>query len=133
MQPSTPNCQQVIRASLLKNRGRRGAFIQGVSAVLRPPPDTPIVEYAETLLKKAGLHSPTAVRDLSDLPKGRWIVRVNLTPGAAFAAGPDPLLCAAILGLSSTSFYSPDRPVVWTHERLKRAITLHRLGNFYAD
>ncbi len=133
MQPSTPNCQQVIQASLLKNRGRRGAFIQGVSAVLRPPVDTPIVEYAGTLLKEAGLHSPTAVRDLPDLPKGRWIVRVNLAPDKDFAKDTDPLLCAAILGLSSTSFYSPDRPVVWTHERLKRGITLHRLGNFYAD
>ena len=133
MQPTSPNCQQVIQASLLRNRGRRGAFIQGVSAVLRPPPDTPFVEYAETLLKKAGLHSPTAVRDLPELPEGRWIVRLNLTPDADFAEGTDPLLCAAILGLSSTSFYSPDRPVVWTQERLKRAITLHRLGNFYAD
>lgn len=133
MQPSSPNCQQVIQASLLKNCGRRGAFLRGVSAVLRPPPDMTLIEYAGTLLKKAGLHSPSAVRDLPDLPKGRWIVRVNLAPDKDFAKGTDPLLCAAILGLGSMSFYSADRPVVWTHERLKRGITLHRLGNFYAD
>lgn len=133
MQPSTPNCQQVIRASLLKNRGRRGAFVRGATAVLRPPTHMTVIEYAASLLKKAGLGSPAAVRDLPDLPKGRWIVRVEAAPDVDFADGIDPLFCAAILGLSSTSFYSPDRPVVWTHDRLARAITLHRLGNFYAD
>lgn len=133
MQPSTPNCQQVLRASLLKNRGRRGAFIPGASAVLRPPQDMTVVEYAGSLLEQAGLNSPSAVHDLDRLPKGRWIVRVQPAPEADFAEDADPLLCAAILGLCGTSFYSPDRPVVWTHDRLSRAITLHRLGNFYAD
>jgi hypothetical protein len=133
MQPTSPNCQQVLQASLLKNRGRRGTFIPGVSAVLRPPKDMAIVEYAGSLLKKAGLPSPTAVRYWPELPIGRWIVRVEPAPGPDFAADTDPLLCAAILGLSSTTFYSPDRPVVWTQDRLSRAITLHRLGNFYAD
>lgn len=133
MQPSTPNCQQVLRASLLKSRGRRGAFIPGASAVLRPPKDMSALEYAGTLLEKAGLPSPATTCDLPDLPRGRWIVRVESTPAADFAEETDPLLCAAILGLSSATFYSPDRPVVWTQDRLARAITLHRLGNFYAD
>ena len=133
MQPSTPNCQQVIQASWLKNRGRRCAFIQGATAVLRPPAHMTVIEYAASLLEKAGLRSPTDVRDLPGLPDGRWIVRLEAAPGVDFADGMDPLFCAAILGLSSTSFYSPDRQVVWTHDRLARAITLHRLGNFYAD
>lgn len=133
MQPSTPNCQQVVQASLLRHRGRRGAFIAGTCAVLRPPRNMTVVEYAGSLLRKAGLSSPTTVRDLAGLPKGRWIVHSAAATGADFAADIDPLLCAAILGLSSTSFYAPDRPVVWTHDRLARAITLHRLGNFYAD
>ena len=133
MQPSTPNCQQVLQASLFQSRGRRGAFIQGASAVLRPPKSVAIVEYASSLLRKAGLGSFTAVRDLPGVPEGRWIVRVQAAPEANFAEDADPLLCAAILGLSSTSFYSPDRPVVWTQDRLSRAITLHRLGNFYGN
>jgi hypothetical protein len=133
MQPSTPNCQQVLQASLLKSRGRRGAFIPGASAVLRPPKDMTALEYAGTLLGKAGLHSPAATCDLLALPQGRWIVHVESAPAADFAEDTDPLLCAAILGLSSATFYSPDRPVVWTQDRLSRAITLHRLGNFYAD
>lgn len=133
MQPSTPNCQQVLRASLLKSRGRRGAFIQGVSAVLRPPKDMTALQYAGTLLGKAGLHSSAATCHLPELPRGRWIVHVEAVPAEDFAQDTDPLLCAAILGLSSATFYSPDRPVVWTQDRLFRAITLHRLGNFYAD
>lgn len=133
MQPISPNCQQVLRTSLLKTRGRRGAFIAGASAVLRPPPDMTLIEYTGSLLEKAKLRSPSAVRHLPELPQGRWIVRLEPAPEADFAALADPLLCAAILGLSSTSFYSLDRPVVWTHDRLARAITLHRLGNFYAD
>lgn len=133
MQPSTPNCQQVLRATLFQSRGRRGAFIRGASAVLRPPKNVAIVEYAGALLHQAGLGSFTAVRDLPGLPEGRWVVRVEVAPQADFAEDVDPLLCAAILGLSSTSFYSPDRPVVWTQDRLSRAITLHRLGNFYGN
>jgi hypothetical protein len=133
MQPTSPNCQQVLRASLLKSRGRRGAFIPGASAVLRPPKDMTALEYARTLLGKAGLHSPAATCDLPELPQGRWIVHVESAPAEDFAEDIDPLLCAAILGLSSATFYSPDRPVVWTQDRLSRAITLHRLGNFYAD
>jgi len=133
MQPSTPNCQQVLRASLLKSCGRRGAFIPGASAVLRPPKDMTALEYAGTLLGKAGLHSPAATCDLPELPTGRWIVHVEAAPAPDFAEDTDPLLCAAILGLSSATFYSSDRPVVWTQDRLSRAITLHRLGNFYAD
>lgn len=133
MQPSTPNCQQVFRASLLKNRGRRGAFIKGASAVLRPPKEMTTLEYAGTLLKKAGLSSPADVRNFPELPKGRWIVQVEAAPAPDFAEDTDPLLCAAILGLGSATFYSTDRPVVWTQDRLSRAITLHRLGNFYAD
>jgi hypothetical protein len=133
MQPSTPNCQQVLRASLLKSRGRRGAFIQGASAVLRPPKDMTALQYAGTLLGKAGLHSSAATCHLPELPRGRWIVHVEAVPAEDFAQDTDPLLCAAILGLSSATFYSPDRPVVWTQDRLSRAITLHRLGNFYAD
>ena len=118
---------------MLKSRGRRGAFIPGASAVLRPPKDMTVLEYAGTLLGKAGLHSPAATCDLPELPQGRWIVHVEAAPAKDFAEDTDPLLCAAILGLSSATFYSPDRPVVWTQDRLSRAITLHRLGNFYAD
>lgn len=118
---------------MLKNRGRRGAFIPGASAVLRPPKNMTTLEYAGTLLKKAGLSSPADVRNFPELPKGRWIVHVAAAPTEDFAEDADPLFCAAILGLSSRTFYSPDRSVVWTQDRLSRAITLHRLGDFYAD
>jgi hypothetical protein len=133
MQPQHPNCQHILRASLLTDRGRRGAFIVGASAVLRPPPDKTLMEYLGELLKKSGLSSPEEVRKLPALPAGRWIVRHVPAPEADFAENADQLLCAAILGLSSPSFYSPDRPLVWTHDRITRAVTLYRLGNFYAD
>ncbi len=133
MQPQHPNCQHILRASLLTDRSRRGAFIMGASAVLRPPPHLTLTEYLRELLLNAGLSSPEDARKLSALPSGRWIVREVAAPGPDFAQESDQLLCAAILGLSSPSFYSLDRPLVCTHDRLSRAVTLYRLGNFYAD
>jgi len=118
---------------MFSDRGRRGTFRAGASAVLRPPPKVTLVQYAAKLLRDAGLSAPADVRGLPGLPAGRWIVRVEPAPEEDFAAEADPLLCAAILGLSSTSFFAPERPVVWTNDRLARAITLYQLGSFYAD
>lgn len=118
---------------MLTHSSRRGAFIMGASAVLRPPPNLTLLEYHEKLWEKSGLSSPEEVRNLPGLPIGRWIVREVTAPGPDFAPETDPLFCAAILGLCSPSFYSLDRPLVCTHDRLARAVTLYRLGNFYAD
>lgn len=81
-------------------------------------------------MKSAGLGSREELRDLPELPGGRWIVSSEDEP---LEEEVDPLLCAAILGMSGPSFYSPERPVVWTRGRLGRTIRLRRLGGFYED
>lgn len=133
MQPSHPNCQQVLRATVLEGRGSRGAFIAGKQAFLRAPSGEDVMSFAAELLAAEGLSSPDLLKSLPDLPRGRWFVRLEQAPREDFASQTDPLLCAAILGLSGTTFYSRDRPVIWTPDRLGRAVTLYRLGNFYGN
>ncbi len=91
------------------------------------------VDYAEQLLEVSGLKSRDSLRDLPSVPRGRWIVRRIDHFDADEGEQPEPLDCAAILGLSGPSFFSADRPVIWTRERLSRVIQLYRLGGFYED
>ena len=71
---------------------------------------------------------------LPGLPSGVWICR-DIVPGSENieeSAG-DPILHAAILGLCNGTFYSPNRPVIWTESRLRRRVQLFAVGDFYVD
>jgi len=133
MQPSTPNCQQILRRSLFRKKGKRGAFVPGVRAALDIPPGADPVAYAEGLLAEVGCGSREGLSHLPGLPRGRWIVVEDHDGEGAVGHEVGPILEAAILGMSGPSFYSPERPVVWTRERLTRAVRLHKLGGFYED
>lgn len=133
MQPSTPNCQQELRASLFRGRGAARAFKSGPWVALRTPQGCNPVDYAESLLGQGGLRTRDELRDLGALPRGRWIVRAEKAEEVRGGEDLDPLICAAILGLSGPSFYSLERPIIWTRQRLSRAISLHKLGGFYED
>lgn len=133
MQPSTPNCQQTLRGSLLRKKGKRGAFIPGVRAALDIPAGVDPVAHAEVLLGAAGCRGREELRGLPGLPEGRWIVIDEKEMPEHWDHEVDPILEAAILGMSGPSFYSPERPVVWTRGRLTRAVRLYRLGGFYED
>lgn len=133
MQPCTPNCQQVLRSSLFLERGRHGSFLAGPRVRLRVPPGTDPVTHAENLMRDAGVASREKLRGLPGVPGGRWIVVAGKADGEDGEDGADPLVSAAILGLSGPHFYCPNRPLVWTRERLGRSISLHRLGGFYGD
>jgi len=133
MSPQHANCEQKLLHSLLEKKDGTPLFREGATAILHPPPGLSHLEYARGLLEEAGLSSAGDLRALRGLPEGRWIVRLHAAPPPDLAEGCDPLLSAAILGLAGPSFYSPHRPLVWTQDRLARAITLHRIAGFYED
>jgi hypothetical protein len=107
-------------------------FVGGAQAILRPSEGKSHLEHARELLVSAGLSSMSDLRALPRLPTGRWVVRLVTNPSPDFAQECDPLWCAAILGFAGPTFYSSERPAVWTQDRLSRAITLHQVTDFYA-
>ena len=133
MMPPSPNCEQRLIASLIEEAGQTRLFHKGVSATLNPPAGYSHLDHARKLLADAGLENTNALRSLPGLPTGRWIIRVLKNPPPDFLPTTDPLLSAAILGLAGPTFYSPERPIIWTRERLARAITLHRIDTFYEN
>jgi len=131
MGPVQPNCRHAVQSSLLDGQGAGAYFRRGLSARLTPTnKGGRCIDYANRILKEACLTSPL---DVPGLPQGRWIVFLEKDPPDGFAAETPPLLCAAILGLSSQGFYFPSRPLVWTHDRLSRAITLYQVDTFYEN
>jgi hypothetical protein len=133
MSPQHANCEHKILVSFLEITDGDQKIQCAAPVVLRPPPGLSHLDHARDLLAESGLNSTADLRALPGLPAGRWIVRVHAQPLPDSPDGCDPLLSAAILGLAGPSFYSPARPVVWTQDRLSRAITLHRLPGFYED
>jgi hypothetical protein len=89
------------------------------------------VAYCEWLMAERGVVKRCDLRQMHGVPRGRWIVKTEAEREGE--NGCDPLICAAVLGLSGSTFYSDERPIVWTRERLSRSISLHRLGGFYAN
>jgi hypothetical protein len=128
-----PRHTQKVRQSLLDIEAGPPLFRHGPVAVLRPPPNTSHLDYANELLADAGFSSVAGLRALPNLPTARWMVRVLAHPPPDFAEACNPLWCAAVLGFAGPSFYSTNRPAVWTPDRLSRAITLHRVASFYAS
>lgn len=113
--------------------GRRAPFLQGPLVSLGFPEGEDAVLYAEELIRQAGLGDRGKIRELPGLPTGRWIVLDEAIPRAEVRSEIEPLLSAAILGMSGPSYYCLGRPIVWTRERLGRVVSLHRLGAFYED
>jgi len=132
MQPCTPNCQQLLKSSMFALRGATSSFRSGMTAYLSLPPEEDPVLHVERLVSSSGVKSREDLRKIKGIPKGRWIVVENLST-TEFTGKMDPLVYAVLLGLSGPTFYSPERPIVWTRERLLRHITLYRLGGFYED
>lgn len=128
MGPIQPNCRHAIRATLLDGIGPKASFLRGLSAILRPPEGVSVVDYSSEILRDSGIDSPL---DVLGLPQGRWIVCLENSPDDDFARGTPPIMCASILGLSSHGLYLPTRPLVWTQNRLSRAITLYKVQSFY--
>ena len=133
MRPLEPNCEHRLVASLVDGDKPARLFEAGLAAVLYPPAGISHLDYAKNLLAWGGLKNTNDLRSLRGVPAGRWIVRVLKNPPPDFGSTNDPLLCAAILGLSGPAFYSPERAIVWTAARLSRAITLHRVETFYGN
>lgn len=131
MGPSN-NCQQSIRRSLLRDSDGTAAFQIRLVCGLFPGPEKPFLEYARELLEKAGVAALQDLRGMQGLPDRRLICR-EMAGELADPPDRDPLLQAAVLGMCNASFYSPDRPLVWTESRLQRRVELFSVEEFYED
>lgn len=58
--------------------------------------------------------------------------RIPVPVDAATLGGTEGLYLALILGLCTSTYYDPRRPVLWTRTSLSRALVLYDGGGFYA-
>ncbi len=86
-------------------------------------------------LRKAGFASEEEARAVLDLPSAPCICQADPRPRpdkAALLAAADGLRLALVLGLCTSCFYDPRRPVLWTRGGLTRRLILFDGGGFYA-
>lgn len=133
MTPLPVNSRQKLLVSLLDGSDSCPPFRAGAKVVLYPPKGISYLDHANNLLAAAGLTNTEELRSLPGLPAERWIIRVLPNPPTEFRSSFEPLLCAAVLGLAGPTFYSSERPFVWTAKRLSRVITLHQVDHFYEN
>lgn len=134
MGPPPNNCEHIVDVSILDGATGEPLVEPGLQVWLTLPAAQSRVRYAQQLMKKAGIKTVEELRQLPGLPQGRWICIDGSQENPAGAGEPaDPLLSAAVLGLSAPSYYAPDRPFIWTEGRLGRRLRLYRPGRFYED
>lgn len=134
MGPPPENCIHRFAHTLLGPAGDPALFETGCTVWLPAPEGKGRVDFARELLAQSGRASPADLRDLPDLPRGRWIC-VDLPPDQQVVdtSPADPLWCATVLGLCGPSLYAEDRTVIWTESRLSRRVTLYRPTHFHED
>ena len=96
------------------------------------------MERAEACLKKLGHDSPDSAADeMQNLPDRILHCADDDGPirKSTLQAQDDEdcLRCAIILGRCSGSLYDPDKPVIWTQDRLNRRLRLYHSGSFYDE
>jgi hypothetical protein len=134
MGPVPDNCRHQIDCSLLGSIEKRAAFLAGLVAALSPDSEGGFLKYCRGLLEQSAFRDIEQLKFLPGLPSGMWICRdVRPDTGSVEQSPGDPVLHAAILGLCNGTFYSSDRPVIWTESRLRRRVQLFGVGDFYAD
>lgn len=134
MGPPDNNCRHQIDCSLLRSIGKRAGFVAGPVAAISPKQQGSLLEYCRGLLRQSAFSDIEELKFLPGLPSGIWICRdIRPEAGRVKKSPGNPLLHAAILGLSNGTFYSPDRPLIWTESRLRRRIQLFAVGDFYVD
>lgn len=95
------------------------------------------IEVVERALAECGFTSCDELRDHYRIPQTTLACRVlpkdTKLPKAKTIGKRRLLRHALILGLCGPSIYDPQRPVIWTNNRLSRAIQLYAPGRFYAN
>jgi hypothetical protein len=154
MGPPPNNCVHRLRSSLLKPAEAEQFFTPGLVLTFELKEARSRVERARSLLSGEGLSAATA-RSRFPLPAGRWLCRpyldgqvhddtpeeeIGILGGFAFTKDdgfrpPEmhPLHSALLLGFCGPSFYSADRPLIWSEARLSRRLVLYRATNFYDE
>jgi hypothetical protein len=131
MGPPPNNCRQPISRSLLRRQGKE-CFALRMVCGLFPPEGQSFLAYARELATQAGYANPQELATLAGLPPRRLLCQVPTKPIEANLPG-DPLLQAAVLGLTNEAFYGPGRPLIWTESRLRRRLLLYSVEGFYED
>jgi len=155
MGPPPINCIHRVHSSLLKPSAGHVFFTPGLVLAFELDDTTSRVARARSLMLHEGLRDLVVARDHFRLPAGRWLCRPFLdgqvhdnTPevetgilgGFGFTRDDgfrpttlSPLHVALILGLCGPSFYSADRPLIWSEVRLSRRLILYSATNFYDE
>ena len=119
------NRTQELRSSLLRPPGSLRPGLH--SHLLAGPVDTSLIFHGAPweLLDEPFRSDPERLRRLPGLPQRRMLVLdALLVPRELHPAPADPLLALALLALCSEHLYAPDRPLVFTQERLDRTLIL---------
>lgn len=93
------------------------------------------LSYAQGWLRDAGFDNEAEARAAIALPLEPCICQVDRSPDPTDVTSlnaRDGLFLALILGLSTSSFYDPSRPVLWTASSLTRQLVLYAGRGFYA-
>lgn len=99
---------------------------------LCPPDKISLVDYAKEIARASGLGRWEELSDVKGLPGGKWMVMAGEDGGDPRILG-EPLVCLAILELSSPVVFSRVRPAILTEKRLGRKITLWRPRSFFSN
>jgi hypothetical protein len=97
--------------------------------------DRPPLAVAQAWLDALGFADETAARAHIDLPDRSYLCQRDPNPNprdAATIAPAEGLRIALMLGLCSSTHYSPDRPLLWTTMSLTRQLFLYEPEGFYA-
>lgn len=136
--PMSRRRRERLHSSLLDNCEKKLRWPRQAVFMLRISPACDPVDYAYQLLEKNAYQTlQQALEAYGDLPVGLHYCHTWQPP--KMDSGPQPvdlrdeLRTALILGMCGRNFYAPDRPVIWTEKRLKRAVALYRPGGFYED
>lgn len=88
----------------------------------------------EELCVQLGLDGPEGARHAVELPAARLMVHPNPAARPLSVERSDPqavLQTALILGLCSSTFFDPKRPVIWSTASLQKRLDLYHLGGMY--
>ena len=101
----------------------------GLDFKKKPPAST-----MEALLKAEGFSSPEELRMEYLTLNKTFVCHVSLTPARLpVASSPAKLVLiqAVILGLCTSTYFNPGRPILWTSASLTRCLDLYNMEDFY--
>jgi len=88
----------------------------------------------EALLNIEGFSSPEELRKDYLVLKNTYVCHISVKPARLLVTASSPRLVfqqAVVLGLCTSSYFNPERPILWTNTSLKRCLDLYNVEDFY--